>query len=86
MDLGRSQRQFQSRTTRGLTGSAGQLKSHPSPPHRLLRDYVIAHNIDMEDFHQWFDDAGYGEDEADIHDSRYLSHLETFVEERDSEG
>ena len=54
--------------------------------HETVRDYVIAHDIDMEAFDQGLDDAGYEEDEAVIHDSRYLSHLEAFVEERESEG
>ena len=36
VDLGRCQPWLQSRTARGSTGSAGQLKSHPSSPHRLL--------------------------------------------------
>ena len=35
MDLGRCKPGRQSQTTRGVTGSAGQLKTHPSSPHRL---------------------------------------------------
>jgi len=53
--------------------------------HQIVASFIAAKAIDMTDFNQWFEDGGYSQDEANIHDSRYLHLLETFVEERDAE-
>ena len=52
--------------------------------HEIVRNYTKTHHIDMEDFREWFNDARYPEGEANIHDFRYLNHLESYVEERDA--
>ncbi len=50
--------------------------------HQIVRDFVAEHAIDMADFNGWFADAGYPEEEANVHDSRYLAHMEDYVAER----
>jgi len=53
--------------------------------HQIVADFIASKAIDMDDFNEWFEDGGYSQDKANIHDSRYLHLLETFVEERDAE-
>ena len=53
--------------------------------HEIVASFIAAKGIDMTDFNEWFRDGGYSQDEANIHDSRYLHLLETFVEERDAD-
>lgn len=50
--------------------------------HEIVRAYVANHNIDLKDFNVWFDDAGYPQEEANVHDSRYMQHLMEYVQER----
>jgi hypothetical protein len=52
--------------------------------HEIVRSFVEKNAVDTEAFDQWFADGGYPQDHANIHDSRYLALLETFVEERDA--
>ncbi len=49
----------------------------------IVKEFVTKNNIDMADFNEWFNDAGYPQDEANHYDTRYLIHLENYVEERE---
>nr|WP_294518125.1 hypothetical protein [uncultured Rhodopila sp.] len=49
--------------------------------HEIIDEFIRANNIDLNDFNEWFEDAGYPQEEANVHDSRYLEHLRTYVEE-----
>lgn len=51
--------------------------------HQIVADYAAANAIDPEDFDEWFADGGYGEECANVHDSRHLALMEAYVEERD---
>jgi hypothetical protein len=50
--------------------------------HEIVEEFIGANNIDLNDFNEWFQDAGYPQEEANVHDSRYLEHLRTYVEDR----
>ncbi len=39
----------------------------------IVEEFVTKNNIDMADFNEWFNDAGYSQDEA--------NHLENYVED-----
>jgi len=52
--------------------------------HAIVADFIKANAIDNKEFYAWFQDGGYSEDEANIHDARYLDLLGQFVAERDS--
>lgn len=54
--------------------------------HETVAAYIKAQAIDMPCFNEWFQDGKYMQDEANIHDARYLCLLERFVEERDTEA
>jgi hypothetical protein len=49
--------------------------------HEIVEEFIRTNNIDLPDFNEWFEDAGYPQEEANVHDSRYLEHLRTYVEE-----
>ncbi len=51
--------------------------------HEIVRKYSTLHNIAWPEFTEWFSDRGYPEEEANVHDSRLMMHLEAYVEERD---
>lgn len=51
--------------------------------HATVREFKARHAIDEAAFKEWFADGGYSQEEANVHDSRYLALLENFVEERD---
>ena len=50
--------------------------------HDIVDEFIRTNKIDLNDFNEWFEDAGYPQEEANVHDSRYLEHLRTYVEER----
>ncbi len=54
--------------------------------HAIVADFIKANAIDAKQFHAWFQDGGHSEDEANIHDARYLDLLGQFVAERDSQA
>ncbi len=54
--------------------------------HEIVADFIEAQAIDMPCFNEWFQDRGHTQDEANIHDGRYLQFLEEFAEERDAEA
>jgi len=49
--------------------------------HDIVDEFIRTNKIDLNDFNEWFEDAGYPQEEANVHDSRYLEHLRTYVEE-----
>jgi len=54
-------------------------------PQEIVGEFITTHDIDMGAFNEWFDDAGYPQEEGNIHDSRHLQHLKDYVEQRDEE-
>ena len=50
--------------------------------HDIVDEFIRTNKIDLNDFNEWFEDAGYPQEEANVHDSRYLEHLRTYVEDR----
>jgi len=50
--------------------------------HQIVADFVEAQAIDMRDFWEWFRDCGYPEEEANVHDCRFLAHLEDYIAEQ----
>jgi hypothetical protein len=50
--------------------------------HQIIRTFMTDNAIDEDDLLEWLRDARYPEDELNIHDSRYLAHLQDYVEER----
>ena len=54
--------------------------------HEIVAHYIKIQAIDMPCFNEWFQDSGHTQNEANIHDARYLHLLEKFVEERDAEA
>lgn len=53
--------------------------------HAIVADFIRSHAIDLKAFNAWFEDGRFTQDEANIHDARYLELLGPFVEERDAE-
>jgi len=51
--------------------------------HAIVADIIKTNAIDTTEFYAWFQDGGYSENEANIHDARYLDLLGQFVAERD---
>lgn len=49
---------------------------------QIIQKYIQDNNIDMKDFHHRMDEYGTPEHELNHYDSRYLSHLESYVEDR----
>ncbi len=54
--------------------------------HDIVADFIRSHAIDIEEFDTWLEDGRYRQDEANIHDTRYLELLGQFVEERDEQA
>jgi len=54
--------------------------------HAIVADFIKANAIDTKEFYTWFQDGGYSEDAANIHDARHLDLLGQFVEERDDQA
>lgn len=52
--------------------------------HEVVAEYKRHHRIDEAEFQEWFRDGSWPQDHANVHDSRHLALLETFVEERDA--
>ena len=52
--------------------------------HAIVADFIKTNAIDTTEFYAWFQDGGYSEDAANIHDARYLDLLGQFVAERDN--
>ena len=50
--------------------------------HEIINEFITTNDIDMATFNEWFNDAGYPQEEANVHDSRYLEHLTQYVQER----
>jgi hypothetical protein len=50
--------------------------------HQIVKEFIEANNIDLTDFNAWFQDARYPQEEANVHDYRYLQHLRQYVEQR----
>jgi hypothetical protein len=50
--------------------------------HEIVQEFMATHDVSWCEFSGWFNDGGYPQDEANIHDSRCLDHLQSFVEER----
>jgi len=50
--------------------------------HAIVADFIEANAINTREFYAWFQDGGYSEDAANIHDAHYLDLLGQFVEER----
>lgn len=53
--------------------------------HEIINAFAAEHSIDWSDFQERFGDAGFPAGEVNYHDSRYLEHLKTYVEERNSD-
>lgn len=51
--------------------------------HEIVVSFTADHAIDMHDFWEWFRDGDYTEDEANIHETRFLCLLEQYVQERE---
>jgi len=43
--------------------------------HEIVGEFIGTNNVNLIDFNEWFQDAGYPQEEANVHDSRYLEHL-----------
>lgn len=57
---------------------------HMPTAHDIIAGFARQHAIDWSRFHEWFNDTGYTEDDANRHDSRFLNILESYVRERDA--
>jgi hypothetical protein len=47
--------------------------------HRIVADFCAQQAIDMQDFWEWFRDNDHREDEANIHETRFLTLLQEYV-------
>lgn len=52
--------------------------------HQIVREFCAKHQISHDEINEYMRDGQIPEHERNIHDSRYLMHLEQLVEERNA--